>query len=102
MPKTSQLELNFQRKRILPFLLDRPMTKDTLAITERLLKSLLKAKSSSRRKEYRHRLDKILVCLAVANEDLVEQKQVNKQLQKKYDYLQERHSKMFNKNLNSI
>ena len=51
------------------------VTKKTLEITERLLNSLLKAKSSERRKEYRERLDKVLQCLAVASEDLQEERE---------------------------
>ena len=102
MPRTSLLELNFQRKRIPAYLLEREQTKKTLEITERLLNSLLKAKSSARRKEYRERLDKVLQCLAVATEDLLEEREKKKKIQKKYDVLQTKHSNMFQQNMSDM
>ena len=102
MPRTSQLELNFQRKRIGTYLLEREKTKKTLEITERLLNSLLKAKSSHRRKEYRERLEQVLKCLAVASEDLDEEKEKKKKIQKKYDSLQTKHSNMFQEKVSAM
>ena len=99
MPKTSKLELDFYRKRLYPFLLERPVTNKTIVIFEKVLNSLLKAKSSARRKEYRERLEKIIRNLAVQSEDLIELKLKHKKLQKKYDDLQEKHSNMFQANL---
>ena len=100
MPKTSKLELNFYRKRLAPFLLERKQTEKTVQICERLLNSLLKARSSARRKEYRERLDKIIQNLAVQSEDLVLEKEKRQILQKKYDELQARHSRMFQEQIN--
>lgn len=99
MPKQSLLELNFYRKRLYPFLLERPITNKTIIIFEKVLNSLLKAKSSARRKEYRGRLDKIIANLAIQSGDLSELQEKHKILQKKYDDLQEKHSKMFQANL---
>ena len=95
MPKTSKIELDFQRKRVSDYLLERPHSKKVLEITNRLVNSLLKAKSSARRKEYRERLDKILICLSVESEDLIEWKERNRELQEKYKHLQARYSKRF-------
>ena len=91
MPKTSALELKLM-KPVSAFLLERPQTKKTTEIVQRLINSLLKARSSHRRKEYRDRLDKILLNLAVQSEDLVEQTEKKKVLQKRYNYLQTKHS----------
>jgi len=102
MPRTSQLELDFQRKYIGTYLLEKEKTKKTLEITERLLNSLLKAKSSHRRKEYRERLEKVIKCLAVQSQDLVAQKEKTKEIQKKYDTLQSKHSKMFQENVSAM
>ena len=95
MPKASLLELNFYRKRLAPFLLQRKQTEKTVQICERVLNSLLKARSSARRKEDRERLDSIIKNLAVQSEDLVLEKEKRQILQKKYDELQARHSRMF-------
>ena len=95
MPKTSKVELDFQRKRVSDYLLERPHSKKVLEITNRLVNSLLKAKSSARRKEYRERLDKILICLSVESEDLREWKERNCELREKYKNLQARYSKRF-------
>ncbi len=102
MPRTSQIELDFQRKRIGAYLLEREKTKKTLEITERLLNSLLKAKSSARRKEYRLRLNKVLQCLAIASEDLDEEREKKKKIQKKYEVLQTKHSNIFQQNISDL
>ena len=99
MPRTSKMELDFQRKKISTYLLEREKTKKTLEISERLLNSLLKAKSSARRKEYRERLTKVLQCLAVDSEDLDEERERKKKIQKKYSHLQTKHSNMFQQNI---
>ena len=95
MPKTSKVELDFQKERVSQYLLERPHSKKVLEICNRLVNSLLKAKSSARRKEYRQRLDKILVCLAVESGDLIEWKEKKKALQEKYSNLQTRYSQRF-------
>lgn len=102
MPRTSKIELDFQRKKISTYLLEREKTKKTLEISERLLNSLLKAKSSARRKEYRERLTKVLQCLAVDSEDLDEERERKKKIQKKYDVLQTKHSNMFQQNISNL
>ena len=91
MPKTSALELKLT-KPVSEYLLERPQTKKTVEIVQRLVNSLLKAKSSHRRKEYRLRLDKIIESLAVASEDLVETEEKKKELQTRYRCLQGKHS----------
>ena len=98
MPKTSKEEIRLS-KRVLPFLLEREQTKKTYEIVQRLLNSMMKAKSSHRRKEYRERLNVILQNLSVQSEDLVNQKDKNKELQKKYQYVQQKNSKYMNNNL---
>ncbi len=102
MPRTSKIELDFQRKRIGTYLLEREKTKKTLEITERLLTSLLKAKSSARRKEYRERLTKVLQCLAVASEDLDEEREKKKKFQEKYEILQSKNSEKFQENISAM
>ena len=98
MPKRSKEELKLS-KRVLPFLLEREQSKKTYEIVQRLLNSMMKAKSSHRRKEYRERLNVILQNLSVRSEDLENQKEKNKELQKKYEYVQEKHSKYINDNI---
>ena len=98
MPKTSKEELKLS-KRVLPFLLERNQTKKTYEIVQRLLNSLMKAKSSHRRKEYRGRLNVILQNLSVQSEDLIKQKEKNKELQKKYEYVQKKNSDFVNNNI---
>ena len=91
MPKTSALELKLT-KPVSQYLLERPQTKKTNEIVQRLITSLLKARSSHRRKEYRDRLDQIIQNLAVQSEDLVEQRERKKLLDEKYSRLQTKHS----------
>ncbi len=95
MPKRSKEELHLSKK-IYPFLLEREHTSKTYNILQKLLSSLLKAKSSHRRKQYRDRLDTMLQNLAVQSEDLVIQKEKNKSLQQKYEYIQAKYSKLLN------
>ena len=99
MPKRSKLELDFYRKRLYPFLLERPNTNKIIQIFERLLNSLLKAKSSFRRQEYREKLEKVIKNLAVQSEDLLELQEKHKILQKKYSNLQEKASKIFQQSI---
>ena len=95
MPKRSKTELTLS-KIVLPFLLEREQTSKTYNILQKLISSLLKAKSSHRRKEYRDRLDTMLQNLATQSEDLQTQKEKNKRLQQKYEYIQAKYSKLFN------
>ncbi len=99
MPRTTKTELDLSKK-VSQWLMEREQTQKTYGIVQRLLNSLMKAKSSQRRKEYRERLDIILMNLSVQSEDLREQKENNKELQKKYAYTQKKHSDYINSNLN--
>ena len=91
MPKTSAVELKLS-KPVSEFLLERKQTKKTTEVVQRLLNSLLKARSSHRRKEYRARIDRILENLAVESEDLAQEKEKIRILKKKYSRLQSQHS----------
>ncbi len=94
MPKRSKTELNLSKK-VYPFLLERELTSKTYNILQKLLSSLLKCRSSHRRKEYRDRLDTMLKNLAVQSEDLVIQREKNKTLKEQYEYIQGKYSKQF-------
>ncbi len=98
MPKRSTEELKLSKK-VYPFLLERALTKKTYNILQKTLSSLLKAKSSHRRKEYRDRLDTMLKNLSIQSEDLLIQKEKNKKIKKEYDYVQAKYSKQFNEDL---
>ena len=95
MPRTSATELLLS-KRVLRYLSEREQTKKTYSILQRLINSLLKARSSHRRKEYRDRLNIILQNLSVQSEDLQIEKEKYKTLLKKYTYIQQKHSKYVN------
>jgi hypothetical protein len=99
MPRTLKEEIDLSKK-VSQWLTEREQTTKTYGILQRLLGSLMKAKSSHRRKEYRERLDIILMNLSIQSEDLREQKEKNKELQKKYAYIQKKHSEYVNSNLN--